>query len=293
MRYETIAGTEIVISEIGFGVWTLATTWWGEHTDEEAISLLREARDLGITFFDTADTYGNGRGETILADAFSPSERADIVIGTKFGYNWRARTQTQEAGHKEAPQVWDPAFLENALNESLQRLNTEYIDIWQLHNPRLDTLQRDDVWEFLDRVRKDGRVRSVGVAIGPDIGWEDEGVYALSERNPESAQVIYSLLEMDPAREFIRTARRHKTSLLARVPHATGLLEGRFTEDTVFPASDHRSHRPRSWLSNGLKKAKQLQYLTESGSTIGQAALRFVLREPEIVSVLPNIFGRE
>ena len=293
MQHRTIAGTDVTVSEVGFGVWTVATNWWGERTDGEALALLREARDLGVTYFDTADTYGDGRGETILAQAFPGSARAGVVIGTKFGYDWRNRPAQEQAGHVEAPQRWDPAFLEGALRESLQRLNTDYVDIWQLHNPRLVDLQRDDVWTFLEGILREGKVRAVGVALGPAIGWLDEGVYALRERGVPLLQMIYNALELDPGRDLIRTARDEGASLLVRVPHSSGMLEGRYTEDTVFPPSDHRSHRPRAWLTNGLRKVEQLSFLTEGGSTIGQAALRFVLHAPEVVSALPNIYDRD
>ena len=156
MRYNTIAGTDITVSELGFGVWTLSAGWWGDNTDDQAIALLREARDLGVTLFDTAETYGNGRGETILAEAFTPEERPGLVIATKFGYDWQHRPAEELAGHQEAPHCWDMPFLANALDASLRRLNTDYIDIWQLHNPSMDALQDDALWTFLD---KNTRVR--------------------------------------------------------------------------------------------------------------------------------------
>lgn len=293
MRYRTIAGTDISVSELGFGVWTVSTSWWGGKSDEEAIALLREARDLGITFFDTADSYGNGRGETILADAFSPSERADLVIATKFGYDWQNRPDKDEAGHVEAPHRWDAEFLEAALTASLKRLNTDHIDVWQLHNCRMDALERDDVWTFLERVQREGKVRCVGVALGPAIGWRDEGVYAMRQRGVKLIHMIYNALELDPGRELIQTARDVDASLIVRVPHASGMLEGQYTEDTVFPASDHRSHRPRAWLINGLKKIEQLGFLTDNGSTLAQAALRYLFHDPEIVAAFPNIYNRE
>jgi aryl-alcohol dehydrogenase-like predicted oxidoreductase len=294
MRYRRLAGTEIDVSEVGFGVWTVASGWWGEYTDEQAVTLLRQAFDRGVTFFDTADTYGNGRGETLLAQAFPGRDRDDIVIGTKFGYDWQSAIGQRREGHQEAPHRLDIPFLEAALEDSLRRLGTDRIDLWQLHNARMEHLQRDEVWTFLDRVKREGKVRAVGVALGPAIGWCEEGVYALTERPVDALQMIYNALELDPGRELIAAAHRTGRSLVVRVPHSSGMLEGRYSEDTVFPENDHRRHRPRAWLTNGLRKIEQLGFLTEdTQATLGQAALRFVLHDPAVVSALPNVYDLE
>lgn len=294
MRYRRIAATDIEVSEVGFGVWTLASGWWGDYSDGDAVTLLRQAYDRGVTFFDTADTYGNGRGETLLAQAFPGGDRDDIVIGTKFGYDWQARTSRRQEGHREAPHRFDVPFLEQALAGSLRRLDTDRIDLWQLHNVRMEHLRRDEVWTFLDKARRDGRVRSVGVALGPAIGWLDEGLHALRALPVDVVHMIYNALELDPGRELIEAARETGRSLLVRVPHSSGMLEGRYTADTRFSERDHRSHRPRAWLSNGLRKIEQLDFLTEGrDTTLAQAALRFVLHDDAVASALPNIYGRD
>ena len=294
MRYRTIAGTDIAVSEVGFGVWTVSAGWWGDFSDAEAVTLLRQGFDRGINFFDTADTYGNGRGETILAQAFPGADRDDIVIATKFGYDWESQIGKRREGHREAPHRFEPDFLERAIEGSLRRLETDRIDHYQLHNVRMEHLLNDDVWTFLDKARAAGKVRSVGVALGPAIGWRDEGLHALRELPVEVVHMIYNALELDPGRELIAAARKAGRSLLVRVPHSSGMLEGHYTADTVFDENDHRSHRPRAWLTNGLKKIEQLDFLVEgSGGTLGQAALRYILKDPEVVSTLPNIYGRE
>ncbi len=289
MRYRTIRETDLTVSEVGFGVWTVTAGWWGNYTEAEAISLLRAARELGITFFDTADTYGNGYGEEILAKAFSPAERADLVIATKFGYDWEAAPSERREGHQEAPHNFDPAFVRRALENSLRRLEADHIDLWQLHNVRMEHLLRDDLWALLDDLRAEGKVRSVGVALGPAIGWLDEGLYSMRDRKAEIVHMIYNALELDPGRALIAEANRTNRSLLVRVPHSSGMLEGKYTIDTVFAENDHRRHRPRAWLVNGLQKIEQLDFLT-NGRTLGQAALRFALRDEAIASALPNIY---
>jgi len=292
MRTRTIANTDVEVSEVGFGVWTVAAGWWGHYSDEDAVSLLRQAYDRGVTFFDTADTYGNGRGETLMALAFPGSDRDEITIGAKFGYDWQTR-DPRDAGHREAPHRFDLAFLEQSLEASLRRMGTDRIDFYQVHNPRMAHLMRDDIWTFLDRAKADGKVRSVGVALGPAIGWAEEGVYALEHLPIDGVQMIYNALELDPGRELIAAAEQYGKSLVVRVPHSSGMLEGRYTEDTVFPDHDHRRHRPRTWLVEGVRKIERLRFLEqENGCTLGQAALRYVLHSPAVVSALPNIYDR-
>jgi aryl-alcohol dehydrogenase-like predicted oxidoreductase len=291
VRYRSIAGTDIQLSEVGFGVWTVTAGWWGEYSEQQAVTLLRQAFDRGVTFFDTADTYGNGRGETIMAQAVPGADRDDIVIATKFGYDWESALGKRREGHQEAPHCFEPAFLERALDSSLRRLGTDHIDLYQMHNARMEHLLDDDVWSFVERARRDGKVRSVGVALGPAIGWLDEGRYALEHLPVEIVHMIYNALELDPGRELIDVANRTGKSLLVRVPHSSGMLEGHYTEETVFPDNDHRKHRPRAWLVNGVKKIEQLRYIErENNCTLGQAALRYVLRTPAVVSAVPNIY---
>jgi aryl-alcohol dehydrogenase-like predicted oxidoreductase len=288
MRYRSLAGTDLQVSEVGFGVWTVSAGWWGDYSDDEAIALIRRAFDLGITFFDTADTYGDGRGETLLTRALA-GHRDHVVIGTKFGYD--PSKQVGERGQRELPQDWSPAFVRQSCEASLRRLATDHIDCWQLHNPKMDAIERDDLWQTLDDLRREGKVHSYGVALGPRIGWREEGLRALHERRVPVAQIIHNLLEQEPGTDLIRTAHETGASVLVRVPHSSGLLEGHFTEDTTFDPGDHRRHRPRSWLIDGLKKVDQLRFLEAGGArTLGQAALKWLLADPAIASTLPNIY---
>lgn len=290
MQTREIAGTGVRVSEIGFGVWTLAAGWWGDHSDDEAAAMLHRAVDLGVTFLDTADTYGNGRGETLLAHAFPGSARDRVTIGAKFGYDWQSR-DASDAGHREAPHRFDVPFLEASLDASLRRLGTDHIDLYQMHNPRMAHLLDDDVWSFVERARRAGKVRAVGVALGPAIGWAEEGQYAIESLPVDAVQMIYNALELDPGRALIEAAGRMGKSLVVRVPHSSGMLEGHYTADTVFPEGDHRRHRPHTWLTEGVQKVERLRFLEqENGCTLGQVALRFVLRSPSVVSALPNVY---
>ncbi|MEJ7873151.1 MAG: aldo/keto reductase [Rubrobacteraceae bacterium] len=291
MKYRKLAGTDIEVSEVGFGVWTVSTGWWGEVVDDRSIRLLRQARERGVNYFDTADTYGSGKGETLLADAFG-SMRDEVVISTKIGYDFY--NHTARRGQQERPQDWSEDFLRFALEQSLKRLNTDYIDFLQLHNTKMDAIENDELFALMERFKEEGKIRTHGVALGPKIGWLEEGQKAMRERGLSGVQMIYNLLEQTPGRDLIDTARETDTSLIARVPHSSGMLEGHYDETTTFAENDHRRHRPKEWLTTGLKKVEQLNFLTESGErTLGQAALKFVLASPEVVSTLPNIYGEE
>ena len=291
MRYRSLGKTGVQVSEVGFGVWTLSTGWWGEVDDERSVRLLRLAFEKGIDYFDTADTYGSGKGETLLADAFG-GMREEIVISTKIGYDFY--NHTQRRGQQERPQDWTEDFIRFALEQSLKRLGTDYIDFLQLHNTKMDAIENDPLFELMEEFKEGGKIRSYGVALGPKIGWLEEGVRAMRERGLAGVQMIYNLLEQDPGRSLIEAARETGTSLIVRVPHSSGMLEGKYTEETAFAKNDHRRHRPREWLLDGLKKVEQLGFLTESRErTLGQAALKFVLSAPEISSTLPNIYDDE
>jgi aryl-alcohol dehydrogenase-like predicted oxidoreductase len=291
MRYRKLAGTDIRVSQVGFGVWTVSTGWWGEVDDKRSVRLLREAFDKGINYFDTADTYGSGKGETLLADAFA-GMREEVVISTKIGYDFY--NHTTRRGQQERPQNWSEDFIRFALEQSLKRLGTDYIDFLQLHNTKMDAIEDDRLFELMEEFKEERKIRSYGVALGPRIGWLEEGVRAMRKRDLAGVQMIYNLLEQDPGRDLIEAAKGTDTSLVVRVPHSSGMLEGKYTEETTFTKNDHRRHRPKEWLLDGLKKVEQLAFLTESGDrTLGQAALKFVLAAPEIVSTLPNIYDHE
>jgi aryl-alcohol dehydrogenase-like predicted oxidoreductase len=291
MKYRNLGGTDIRVSEVGFGVWTVSTGWWGEVDEARSVDLLRKAFERGINYFDTADTYGSGLGETLLADAFG-GMRDEVVISTKIGYDFY--NHTARRGQQERPQVWSEEFISFALEQSLKRLRTDYIDFLQLHNTKMDAIENDRLFELMEEFREGGKIRAYGVALGPKIGWLEEGVRAMHERNIAGLQMIYNLLEQDPGRGLIEAARVTGTSLIVRVPHSSGMLEGKYDENTTFAKNDHRRHRPKEWLLDGLKKVDQLAFLTESGErTLGQAALKFVLATPAIASTLPNIYDEE
>lgn len=293
MKYRRYPNTDLVVSEVGFGLWTTATDWWGKTSDAEAVALLHEALDLGITLFDAADTYGNGRSEEQLAQAFA-DRREKVVYATKFGYDFY-NYAGERKGQQEIPVDFSPQFVRFALEQSLRRLKTETIDLYQIHNAHLEQIASDELFALLESFKAEGKIRYYGVALGPAIGWLIEGIEAAHKRNVTSVQMIWNILEQFPGNEMLRAAHdaQADTGYMVRVPHSSGMLEGKYTADTVFAPGDHRRHRPRSWLINGIQKVEQLRFLAVPGRTLGQAAIQWLLAEPRIMTVLPNIYDRE
>ena len=294
MKYRVFPNTDVRVSEIGFGTWTLSTGWWGVKTDAEAIAMMRRAHDEhGVTFFDTADAYGNGRGEKQIAEAFR-GRRKDIVIGTKVGYDiYDEEAQKSRRGQQELPMRTDRAFIRLAVERSLERLETDYIDVLQIHNAKMEHVRDAELWGTLRELQREGKIKTWGAAFGPAIGWLYEAV-ELVEREPEinTIQMIWNVLEQHPGSAMIEAARRHAPNCCfnVRVTHASGMLEGKYTVDTVFDDNDHRRHRPRSWLVNGVEKVKTLDFLVSDQMTLGQASLKWLLAEPLVVTALPNIY---
>ena len=293
MKYRIFPNTDLRVSEIGFGTWTISTGWWGEKTDADAVAMMRRALDQhGITFFDAADAYGNGRAERQIAEAFR-GRRSEIVIGTKIGYDiYDEAAQRERRGQQELPMRTDPAFMRLAVERCLERLETDYIDVLQLHNAKMEQVRDPEIWATLRDLQREGKIRAWGAAFGPAIGWLYESV-ELMEREPDinTIQMIWNVLEQHPGSAMIEAARRHAPNCCfnVRVTHASGMLEGKYTVDTVFPESDHRRHRPRSWLVNGVEKVKALDFLARQ-MTLGQAALKWLLAELLVVTALPNVY---
>ncbi|HEY2162441.1 MAG TPA: aldo/keto reductase [Gemmatimonadaceae bacterium] len=296
MKHRTFPGTDVRVSEVGFGTWTISTGWWGDKTDADAVGMLRRALDdHGVTFFDAADAYGNGRSERQIAEAFR-GRRHEVVIATKVGYDiYDEAAQKARRGQSELPMRTDPEFLRFAVDKCLERLETDYIDVLQLHNAKMEHVLDRELWDTFRQLKREGKIRAWGAAFGPAIGWLYESVDLL-EREPDidTIQMIWNVLEQHPGTAMIEAAKAHAPNCCfnIRVTHASGMLEGKYTEDTVFPENDHRRHRPRSWLVNGIKKVKTLDFLAKR-MTLGQAALKWLLAEPRVVTTLPNVYDDE
>ncbi|MDR3709821.1 MAG: aldo/keto reductase [Capsulimonadaceae bacterium] len=297
MKYRFFGNTDFAVSIVGFGVWTVSTTMWGVTDHEVRIKLLRRARELGITFYDTADVYGDGVGETILKEAFG-KDLDQLQVATKFGYDWYNYPGVQP-GQRERPQDWSPAFIRSACERSLTRLGVESIDLYQLHNPRMSQIASDDIFSTLDSLKAEGKIRHAGVALGPaiDLRQRDEGIAAFEQRDVASVQIIFNMFEQMLGPGVFDAAKKAKGGVMCRVPHSSGLLEGAYTAETTFASNDHRSFRVKTsearkeWLDKGLRKVEKLDFLMrDTGRTLAQAALQFVWSEPSMTSAIPNIY---
>jgi aryl-alcohol dehydrogenase-like predicted oxidoreductase len=286
MRYRRIGQTDLEVSEVGFGTWTIASDWWGEVTDKQG--MLRAAVDAGINFIDTAPVYGeNGVGESLLADMLATA-RDDFVITTKCGYDIAAaRNGTQ----RERPHDWRPASIRQQLEDSLRRMGTDRIELYQLHNCRIDAVRDDVLWETLADLRAEGKILEIGVALGPAIGWVEEGIASIRDRDICALQTVFNVLEQEPGLTFAREPKvaDGAVSLMSRVPHASDTLSTKITPDTVFPPGDHRAHRNKQNMLDNFEKAETLSFLWEgTGRTKGQAAIAGILANPAFATVLPT-----
>jgi aryl-alcohol dehydrogenase-like predicted oxidoreductase len=293
MKYRTYPGTAMKVSEVGFGVWTLAAGWWGDFTDDEAIALLHRAYDLGITLYDSADSYGNGRADELVGRAFA-DRRDRVVYATKVGYDFVGNPDVRR-GQQEIPQNGSPEYLRSAVEASLRRFRTDVLDLVVFHNVKAEHVADDAIWDTFQRLQDEGKIRHWGGALGPSNGFLFEGMDLIRERKVASLQIINNVLEPFPGQLLTEAAEASgRTGVMVRVPHSSGMLEGHYTEETTFDKNDHRRHRPRSWLINGLQKLETLRFLHEGrGMTIGQAALKWLLTSPAVMTTLPNIYSVE
>ena len=291
MRYRRFGKSDLEVSEVGFGVWTLASNWWGEVEDKQG--LLHAALDSGINFIDTAPVYGEGGlGEELLTDILK-THRDEIVLTTKCGYDIEA--DRKWPGQSERPHDWRPESLRAQLEGSLRRLGIECIDLYQLHNTRIDPILDDALWNELEKFRAEGKIRELGVALGPAIGWVDEGIEAIRNRPIVSLQTVFNVIEQEPGLTFGREPNvPENVGLISRVPHASDALSGKVTRDTVFPKGDHRAHRNRDNMLDNFDKAEALTFLWEgTGRTIAQAAIAGILADPNFTTVLPTCVSVE
>ncbi|HWP34007.1 MAG TPA: aldo/keto reductase, partial [Thermodesulfobacteriota bacterium] len=272
MERRRFGQTDLEVAPIGLGCWGVSGDW-GPVDRAEALATLRRAFDLGVTFFDTADMYGRGRSEELIREALGPRRR-EVVIATKGGMNFYEGERHLD---------FRPTYIEFALRESLRRLGTDYVDLYQLHNPEPRHLT-DELFALLERLKASGAIRYYGVSLNSRA----EGVAELAGRPVASVQAIYNLLDQRAARSVFPWAQQAGVAVVARVPLASGLLTGKLTPEWTFAEGDHRRRRPREWLVEGLAQAERYRFLVRDGRTLAQAAIRFVLAHPAVTVTIPG-----
>lgn len=287
MKYRKLGRSGIRVSEIGFGAWTIALDWWGKKiNEEEAVRMIKRAYDLGINFFETADMYGKGKSERILGKALA-GRRDEVVISTKYGYDFAG---VEQIGHKELPQSFSPEFARHALEASLERLGTDHVDVYGLHNPKIAHIHDDSAFAFHAKSIAEGKSAACQVALGPAIGWEREGLEAMERPEVSAVQTVYNILEQTPGNELEARAAERGAGILVRVPDASGILTGKVGAHTKIDEKDHRSVRKGEWIRASLAKVEQLRPIAESnGIGIDELAIKFLLSKGAVSSVLPTV----
>ena len=285
MNYRSLGKTGLKISEVGFGAWAIGgpsdaagVQWgWGETPEHEAIGALHRARDLGVNFFDTADVYGDGRSEEILAKAFGGGW-GDLLVASKVGNVTRQGSSTKD---------WSRQHISWSCEQSLRRLKKDVIDLYQLHNPAEGDIRHGDWPETLDRLREQGKIRWYGVSV-----YLPEEAKAVLERGAGHAiQLVYNALRQEMAPEVLPLAQKKQFGIIARVPLYYGILTGKFKPETSFPDNDHRSHTlPPETMRQLVPRAEKMRKLAADNGeqNFARWALRFVLANPAISTVIPG-----
>ena len=292
MDYRTIPGTDLRVSLLGFGNFIFGTNWWGEFSDEQGVRLQNYAYDLGVNFFDSAAAYGNGRAEHLLAETIRYAGRENLVVSTKFGYDFYG-DPGEQGGHRERRQDFTPTFLRFDLEQSLQRLGIDCVDLYQAHNLKLPQY-RDELFDTLDKLQQEGKIRYWGIALGPAIGWREEGIEAFNTRDAAVVQTVFNMYEQDPGREFCQIAQqRGRGGVISRVPTHSGILDEEFTSPNhTFPSWDHRKFRDRNWLVYGLKKNEVIRPIAQTyGCSLRQLAFKWLASWPTLCSIEPNLLN--
>jgi len=294
MQNRPLPNTDLSVSLLGFGNFVFGTNWWGDFTDDEAVNMQNRAVDLGVNFFDTAPAYGNGRAESLMKRTIADVGRDNIVLSTKFGYDFYSDSG-EEGSHRERKQDFSAKAIRFELEQSLTRMGVDVIDLYQAHNVKLPHMN-DEMFETLDALVAEGKLKSWGIALGPAIGWREEGHKALNETNSAVIQTVMNLYEQDPGRELCEAAvAMGKGGIIARVPTNSGILDEEFkTPDHKFEKRDHRKFRDKDWLIYGLKKNEILQPIAaELGLSVRGLAIRWLASVPGVMSIEPNIITVE
>ncbi len=272
------------VSPISFGAWAIGADW-GEVDDRESMAALQRSVDLGVNFIDTADVYGDGRSERLVAE-LRKQRPEPIYVATKAGR--RLNPHTADGYNRKNL----TAFVER----SLKNLQTETLDLVQLHCPPTEVYYRPEVFGVLDDLTKAGKIRYYGVSVEK----VEEALKALEYPNIQTVQIIFNIFRQRPAELFFEQAKKHKMGIIVRVPLASGLLSGKMRKDTAFEANDHRAYNRHGEsfdrgetfsgvdYETGLQAVEELRALVPPGMTMAQFALRWILMFDAVSCVIPG-----
>jgi aryl-alcohol dehydrogenase-like predicted oxidoreductase len=284
MQYRELGRTGWKVSTVSFGAWAIGGSW-GAVEDAESLAALQKALDLGVNFFDTADVYGDGRSERLLAQ-LKRERKEEIIIATKAG---RRLDPHNSAGYNQKNLT---AFIER----SLKNLNTETLDLVQLHCPPTEVYYRPEVFGWLDELVKAGKIRYYGVSVEK----VEEALKAIEYPGVQTVQIIFNMFRQRPADLFFAEAMRRKVGILARLPLSSGLLAGKMSKNSSFAAEDHRAgNRKGEWFDRGetfsgvdfetgLQVVEELRPLVPAGYSMAQWAMRWILMFEAVTCAIPG-----
>ena len=286
MKYRSLGRTGWNVSEISFGAWAIGGSW-GRVSDQDALATLHQAIDTGVNFIDTADVYGDGRSERLIARL--RKERAgkdEIIVATKAGR--RLPHQTVEGYNRQNLAGW--------IDDSLENLATDALDLLQLHCPPTALYSHPEVFGLLDDFVKEGKIRHYGVSVEK----VDEAFAAIEFPNVQTVQIIFNCFRQRPADGLLARAAQKQVGILARVPLASGLLTGKFRRDTTFSPDDHRNFNRHGEAFDvgetfsgvdynlGLEAVEEIRRLLPAGGSMGQFALRWILMFDAVSCAIPG-----
>ena len=284
MNYRQLGRTGWKVSDISFGAWAIGGAW-GNVPEKDALAALNQAIDSGVNFIDTADVYGDGRSERLVAQV-RKSRSEQIVVATKAGR--RLPKQTVDGYSRQNLTLW--------IEDSLRNLSTDTLDLLQLHCPPTESYDHPEIYGILDDLVRAGKIRYYGVSVEKI----EEALKAIEHPNVQSVQIIFNCFRQRPADEFFAAAQRRQVGILARVPLASGLLTGKFRRDSTFPADDHRNFNLHGEAfdvgetfsgvdyETGLEAVEELRALLPTGVTMSQFALRWILMFDAVSCAIPG-----
>jgi aryl-alcohol dehydrogenase-like predicted oxidoreductase len=284
MNYRELGRTGWKVSEVSFGCWAIGGTW-GQVDDSESLASLHRALDLGVNFFDTADVYGDGHSEQLLA-RLRKETKADFHIATKAG----RRLDPHVAGG------YNRANLTAFVERSLKNLQMESLDLLQLHCPPTEVYYMPEVFGVLDDLVQAGKLKFYGVSVEK----VEEALKAIEYPNVQSVQIIFNMFRQRPAGLFFEQAQKHKVGILARVPLSSGMLSGKFSRNSQFAADDHRKFNRNGEsfdkgetfsgidFETGLQAVEALRPLVPPEMNMAQMALRWILMHPAVTCTIPG-----
>ncbi len=284
MRYRALGRTPWKVSDVGFGAWAIGGAW-GQVSDEESLAALNKAIDCGVNFIDTADVYGDGRSERLIA-ALKKSRKEEIVVATKAGR--RLPKQMVEGYSKTNLTQW--------VEDSLRNLATDALDLLQLHCPPTVAYEHAEIFGVLDDLVHAGKIRYYGVSVEK----VDEALRAIQYPNVQSVQIIFNCFRQRPADTFFAQAKEKRAGILARVPLASGLLTGKLSRDSTFTKEDHRNFNRHGESFDvgetfsgvdydlGLEAVEELRKYQPADVSMSQFALRWILMFDAVTCAIPG-----